>query len=153
VTTTLLALAIMSGLGAFFGAGLAVAHRFLKVEEDPRLEILDEMLPNSNCGACGEAGCRAFAEQLVGGAVKPSRCTVSSPGAIDSIASFLGVEAGSEEKRVARLHGIRDHSGVGSLDVHSLGQRLAGSQNRPAQIGRVDQDRFEGVCLGWDWTG
>ena len=80
MTTTLVAIAIMAGLGAVFGAGLAVANRFLRVEEDPRLEVLDEMLPNSNCGACGEAGCHAFAEQLVSGARAPSGCTVCSPG-------------------------------------------------------------------------
>jgi Na+-translocating ferredoxin:NAD+ oxidoreductase RNF subunit RnfB len=104
VTTTLLAVAIMSGLGVFFGIGLAVAHRFLRVEEDPRLEMLEEMLPNSNCGACGEAGCRAFAETLVSGARAPSGCTVCSPGDIESIAAFLGVDPGKQEKRVARLH-------------------------------------------------
>jgi len=104
VTNTLLAIAIMTGICAFFGVGLAIAHRFLRVEEDPRLEILEEMLPGSNCGACGEAGCRAFAEKLIEGVHKPSRCTVSSPEAIESIAAFLGVDAGKEERRVARLH-------------------------------------------------
>ncbi|MDY7110278.1 MAG: RnfABCDGE type electron transport complex subunit B [Planctomycetota bacterium] len=104
MTSTLLAIAIMTGLCAFFGVGLAVAHRFLRVEEDPRLDMLEEMLPGSNCGACGEAGCRAFAEKLLEGVHRPSRCTVSSPEAVDSIAAFLGVDAGKEEKRVARLH-------------------------------------------------
>ncbi|UCD74033.1 MAG: 4Fe-4S binding protein [Phycisphaerales bacterium] len=104
MNTTLLATAIMAGLGVFFGIGLAVAYRFLRVEEDPRLDIVEEMLPGSNCGACGEAGCRAFSEKLVDGALKPSNCTVSSEEAIGDIAAFLGVDAGSQEKRVARLH-------------------------------------------------
>ena len=102
--TTLLATAIMAGLGVFFGIGLAVAYRFLRVEEDPRLDIVEEMLPGSNCGACGEAGCRAFSEKLIEGALKPSGCTVSSEDAIAGIAAFLGVDAGKQEKRVARLH-------------------------------------------------
>jgi electron transport complex protein RnfB len=103
VTTTLLATAIMTGLGAFFGLGLAIAHRFLHVDEDPRLDIIEEMLPGSNCGACGEAGCRAFAESLVEGRRQPSKCTVSSEGEINRIAAFLGVDAGQQEKQVARL--------------------------------------------------
>lgn len=102
--TALWATAIMTGLGVFFGIGLAVAHRFLHVEEDPRIDIIEEMLPSSNCGACGEAGCRAFAEQLIGGGKSPSGCTVSTSENIDSIAAFLGVDAGQQEKRVARLH-------------------------------------------------
>lgn len=104
MTTTLTAIVILAGLGAFFGIGLAIANRFLRVEEDPRLEILDEKLPGSNCGACGEAGCHAFAETLLSGVNAPSRCTVASPGDIENIAAFLGVDAGQQEKRVARLH-------------------------------------------------
>jgi len=104
VASTLIATIIMTALGAFFGISLAVAHRFLRVEEDPRLDVIEDMLPGSNCGACGEAGCRAFSESLVAGTQKPSGCTVSNEGAIEQIASFLGVDAGAQEKRVARLH-------------------------------------------------
>jgi Na+-translocating ferredoxin:NAD+ oxidoreductase RNF subunit RnfB len=100
----LTAAAIMGGLGLAFGAVLAFANRFLHVEEDPRLERVVEMLPGSNCGACGEPGCRALAEKLVAGAVAPSKCTVSSRMQIEAIAGLLGVEAGEEVKRVARLH-------------------------------------------------
>lgn len=104
MSTTLVAIAILAGLGAFFGIGLAVANRYLRVEEDPRLEILEETLPGSNCGACGEAGCRAFGESLLSGVKKPSGCTVASPDITEYIAALLGVDAGQQEKRIARLH-------------------------------------------------
>jgi electron transport complex protein RnfB len=104
VTEILTASAIMAGLGFAFGTLLAVAYRYLKVEEDPRLEVVEEMLPGSNCGACGEPGCRALAEKLVAGAVAPSKCTVVSPTGLERIADFLGVDPGEQEKRVARLH-------------------------------------------------
>jgi Na+-translocating ferredoxin:NAD+ oxidoreductase RNF subunit RnfB len=104
LATIILAIAIMCGIGVFFGLGLAVAHRFLRVEEDPRLEMLEDMLPSSNCGACGEAGCRAFAEALISGIRAPSACTVAGPRDIETIAAFLGVDPGKQEKRVARLH-------------------------------------------------
>ena len=96
--------AIMGGLGLFFGVVLALAYRFLKVAEDPRIEQVETMLPGSNCGACGEPGCRGLAEKIVAGALAPSKCTVSSRSGIDAIADYLGVDAGEEEKRVARLH-------------------------------------------------
>lgn len=98
------AASIMTGVALFFGVILAVAYRFLKVEEDPRIEQVEDLLPASNCGACGEAGCRAFAERLVAAEVQASKCTVSSPAQIDVIAAFLGVDAGEQDKRVARLH-------------------------------------------------
>lgn len=96
--------AILGGLGLLFGVILAVSHRLLHVEEDPRIEATEEMLPGSNCGACGEPGCRAFAEQLVAGDRLPSGCTVSGEDTIVQIAGFLGVDAGEATKRVARLH-------------------------------------------------
>ncbi|MCA9672925.1 MAG: 4Fe-4S binding protein [Myxococcales bacterium] len=99
-----IAAGIMGGLGLLFGVVLAVASRFLHVEEDPRIDIVEELLPGSNCGACGEAGCRALAEKVALGDAAPSKCTVAAAAAIEAIADALGVDAGAQEKRVARLH-------------------------------------------------
>ncbi|MDH5515376.1 MAG: 4Fe-4S binding protein, partial [Gammaproteobacteria bacterium] len=77
--------------------------RRLFVFEDPRIDEVEEMLPHANCGACGAAGCRAFAEQLVAGEQLPGKCTVNSADMNQQIAGFLGVDLGQEEKRVARL--------------------------------------------------
>ncbi|MBJ20857.1 MAG: Fe-S cluster protein [Deltaproteobacteria bacterium] len=94
----------MLGLSLTFALVLVLAYRFLKVEEDPRTEEVEAMLPGTNCGACGVPGCKAFAESLVGGDNQPSGCTVSSSESIEHIAEFLGVEAGESVKLVARLH-------------------------------------------------
>ncbi|HHH39947.1 MAG TPA: RnfABCDGE type electron transport complex subunit B [Sedimenticola sp.] len=104
LTRFLTAPAIMAGLGLFFGVILAVAYRLLRVEEDPRLQQTEELLPGTNCGACGEPGCLPFAEALVKGRAQPSGCTVADGDTIEAIAEFLGVDAGEQEKRVARLH-------------------------------------------------
>ena len=95
---------IMGGLGLFFGAILAVSYRFLKVAEDPRIDAVEELLPGSNCGACGQPGCRGLAEHVVDGSMAPSKCTVSSPAGIEAIAEYLGIDPGKAQKRVARLH-------------------------------------------------
>jgi len=95
---------IMTGLGLFFGIILAVAYRLLRVDEDPRLAETEELLPGTNCGACGEPGCLPFAIKLVNQEVQPSGCTVASPEVIDALADFLGVDTGDQEQRVARLH-------------------------------------------------
>ncbi len=108
----LIANAVMVGVAGFFGVVLAVAHRFLQVHEDPRIDNVEQMLPGSNCGACGQPGCRAFAEALVKSETLPGKCTVSSPRGVHAIATFLGVEAGVEEKRVARLHCAGGRSSV-----------------------------------------
>jgi len=97
------AILILGGTGLAFAVFIALANKKLWVYEDPRIEIVAQMLPNANCGACGLPGCRAFAEQAVEGKVAPAQCTVSGDAAHKQIAGFLGVAAGSAVKKVARL--------------------------------------------------
>jgi len=101
--TMLTGVAAIGGLTLLLASLLVLANRTLYVEEDPRIDIVEEMLPHANCGACGYPGCRPFAEGLVGGDALPGKCTVSSEEGRVSIAAFLGVDVGAEEKRVARL--------------------------------------------------
>ena len=93
----------MAVLGVALAALLAFANRKLFVYEDPRIEQVEDLLPKSNCGACGMPGCRGFAEKVVTGDVVPAQCTVSSPEQRQDIADLLGVNAGNIEKKVARL--------------------------------------------------
>ncbi len=93
----------MTVLGLLLAALLVVANRRFYVFEDPRIDQVEELLPRANCGACGTAGCRPFAERLIQGEIKPGQCTVNSPAMNQLIANFLGVELGAQEKRVARL--------------------------------------------------
>lgn len=94
---------ILGGVCFVFGVLIALADSRFKVWEDPRIEAVTEMLPGSNCGACGFAGCRAFAEGLVEASSQPAGCTQLTPEATGMVAAYLGVDAGSATKRVARL--------------------------------------------------
>ncbi len=53
------ALALIAAIILYF-----VAQKF-KVYEDPRIDEVQDILPAANCGGCGFAGCRNFAEALV----------------------------------------------------------------------------------------
>lgn len=97
------AVAAMIGLGTLLAVILAMANRRLYVFVDPRISQVESILPGSNCGACGEPGCQAFAEALVAGNRSPGNCTPSSEENHEAIAELLGVDVGGEEKRVARL--------------------------------------------------
>jgi len=94
---------VMAGLGITLSTVLALANKKLHVYEDPRIDEVEDMLPHANCGACGTAGCRSFAETVVAGEMAPGKCTVNSPELTQAIADYLGVDAGAQEKRVARL--------------------------------------------------
>ena len=100
----LTAVGILGGVGLVFAILIALANRRFQVHEDPRLEVVVGMLPSANCGACGEPGCRAFAEKLVAGARQPAGCNVASPDVRARIAAYLGVDAGTAVKVVARMH-------------------------------------------------
>ncbi|MBZ5601676.1 MAG: RnfABCDGE type electron transport complex subunit B [Acidobacteriia bacterium] len=93
----------MGGIGVLLAVALAYADRKLYVFEDPRIDQVEAMLPHANCGACGCPGCRVFAEKLVAGELSPGKCTVSTAEAVQAIAALLQVDAGAEQKRVARL--------------------------------------------------
>lgn len=93
----------LAALAVFLSGILLLAGRFLRVDEDPRMNQLVSMLPGTNCGACGQPGCRAFAEALLAGRAVPAGCSVSSDAARERIAIFLDVPVGEAERRVARL--------------------------------------------------
>jgi Na+-translocating ferredoxin:NAD+ oxidoreductase RNF subunit RnfB len=104
LTTYLLSTLIFMGvLGFVLAAVLAFANKKLHVHEDPRIDEVEQMLPGTNCGACGSPGCRAFAESCVGGKSNPSQCTVSPKEMTEFIGGYLGVAVGNTEKVVARL--------------------------------------------------
>ena len=93
----LIAPAIMVGIGLFFGTVLAIAQRFLKVEEDPRIEGTNELLPGTNCGACGQPGSGVAASGLtpgglVGFAASPSNAgTTLNAGPCGQVTTGLGL--------------------------------------------------------------
>lgn len=53
---------------------LSFASVALHVEEDPRLQDIVDMLPNQNCGLCGNPGCKAMANAILHEDSKLSQC-------------------------------------------------------------------------------
>ena len=133
----------MATLGIGLAGMLAFANRKLFVFEDPRIEEVENRLPKSNCGACGQPGCRAFAEKVVAGNLMPAQCTVSSPEQRNGIADFLGVAAGDVEKKVARL------ACAGGRHVAFLRARYAGHDScRAAAVVSGGGKECAWGCLG-----
>ena len=91
-------------LGGLFGVGLAIASKKFAVQTDPRLEKIHGLLPGSNCGACGMAGCFGFAESLLRGKVPIDACRVSEQAVKEQIARLLGQRLEQKVKKVAVLH-------------------------------------------------
>lgn len=95
---TLCALGVLAAVILYF-----VAQKF-KVFEDPRIDTVETMLPGANCGGCGFAGCRGFADALVkNDDISSMNCPVGGATTMGPIAEFLGKAAGASEPKVAVL--------------------------------------------------
>lgn len=102
---TLSLLGILAAVVLYF-----VAQKF-KVEEDPRIDEVEKMLPGANCGGCGFAGCRGMADALVkNDDISALFCPVGGGDAMKGIAAYLGKAAPEKEPMVAtvRCGGVCD---------------------------------------------
>lgn len=99
-------LALLSAVILYF-----IAQKF-KVYEDPRIDVVQEILPAANCGGCGFAGCRNFAEALVKAESFDNLvCPVGGATVMEEAARILGKEAPAVEPTVAVLlcNGTPEH--------------------------------------------
>jgi Na+-translocating ferredoxin:NAD+ oxidoreductase RNF subunit RnfB len=76
---------------------LYVVARQFAVEEDPRIDLVQAVLPGANCGGCGFAGCRALAEACVKAeSTKGLSCPVGGDAVMDQVAAILMPAAEAE---------------------------------------------------------
>lgn len=80
---------VSGGLGLLLGGLLGVANFYLKVEEDPRIQELINMLPGYNCGSCGFPGCSGLAKSIVENGNSINACKPCSVDAKAKINEFL----------------------------------------------------------------
>lgn len=112
MNTVLITIISLSLIGALAAVILYFVARKFKVFEDPRIDIVEGVLPGANCGGCGYPGCRGFAEACVkadelGGLF----CPVGGNDCMASVASVLGKQAVEKDPEVAviRCSGSPEH--------------------------------------------
>ena len=94
-------LAVFTVLGLFFGFALAAAAMRFAVKTNPLVDQVRAALPSANCGACGFAGCQAYAEAVVDKPdVAPSMCTPGRKPVAEVVARLTGKEMGVVQDRV-----------------------------------------------------
>jgi Na+-translocating ferredoxin:NAD+ oxidoreductase subunit B len=110
--TVIYTIATLSAIGTSAAVILYFVARKFKVYEDPRIDEVEEALPAANCGGCGYAGCRAFAEACVKAKnLDNLNCPVGGNETMAKVAEILGLEAVKKDARVAfiRCNGTCDH--------------------------------------------
>ncbi len=88
------ALLALGGMAALFGAILGFAAVRFRVEGDPLVEQIDEILPQTQCGQCGYPGCRPYAQAIATGDAI-NKCPPGGQATINQLADLMGVEAPS----------------------------------------------------------
>ena len=80
-----------------------IAEKF-KVIEDPRIDVVNDLLPGANCGGCGYAGCRNLAEEIVKKEdLKGFSCPPGGNETMEKIAGALGLTAVVSDPLIAVL--------------------------------------------------
>jgi electron transport complex protein RnfB len=101
LTAALWGLGVFSAIGLVFGVGLGIAAERFKVQSNPLVERVRDRLPSANCGACGFAGCTAYAEAVVARPdVSPNLCIPGRGAVARAVAELTGKAAGEVPDRV-----------------------------------------------------
>ncbi len=94
-------LGVFTSLGIVFGIALGGAAEKFKVASNPVVDRVRDRLPSANCGACGFAGCTAYAEAVVErGDVSPSLCIPGGAGVAQAVAELTGKAASAVADRI-----------------------------------------------------
>jgi len=89
--------AVLAGLGLAVALMLLMASRVFKVESNPLIDEVAELLPGANCGGCGFAGCASCAEAMVESGAAVDSCPVGGFETAKAIGTLLGQEVSEAE--------------------------------------------------------
>lgn len=93
---------IITVLGTVLAMVLYLVAQKFKVEEDSRIDDVEKVMPGANCGGCGFAGCRAFAQSCVeAGNLDNNFCPVGGNETMKKVAAVLGLEVKEKAPMVA----------------------------------------------------
>lgn len=103
------AVATLGAAGLVFGGFLALAAQKFKVEEDPKVAEILEVLPGANCGACGYPGCAGLAAAIAKGEAPCNACVPGGQAVADKVSAIMGVAGEAVKPMVAVVYCQGDH--------------------------------------------
>ncbi|MDL2308273.1 RnfABCDGE type electron transport complex subunit B [Bacteroidales bacterium OttesenSCG-928-B11] len=102
ISIILLAAAVLGAIAIIAAVILYFVSKAFRVIEDPRIDEVADLLPAANCGGCGFAGCRNFAEAIVkAGSMEGLNCPAGGESVVNAVAAVLGLEAVLGEPQIA----------------------------------------------------
>src|SRR4030042_643304 len=101
---------IMLGLGLGFAVILLIAREKLKVQVDPQVEQIYQVLPHVECGACGFAGCGQYAPAVRNDPQLLGKCAPGGPEVAAKIAGILNVQMSNSGPPLRPIVRCRAHT-------------------------------------------
>lgn len=86
------AVASLTGLGLGLGLLLGIAARRFRVEANGMTAELEALMPGTQCGQCGFAGCGGAAAALIAGTAPVTLCPAGGRALAGALAAKLGIE-------------------------------------------------------------
>lgn len=98
----LIAVVSLGAIALVLATILYMASKKFAVYEDPRIALVNAVLPQANCGGCGYPGCSGFADACVkAGSLEGKLCPVGGQTVMTQVAEILGLSASEAESMVA----------------------------------------------------
>lgn len=101
ITEIITAVAVLSILSIIIGLVLSIAEKAFHIDINELEVAIRDVLPGSNCGGCGYAGCDSLAKAIANGEADVAACPVGRKPVAEKIAALMGKELGEMEKKVA----------------------------------------------------
>lgn len=86
------ALLAMAAIAITLGAVLGFAAIRFRVEDNPLVDKIDAVLPQTQCGQCGYPGCKPYATAIAEGTADINQCPPGGEEGIHKLADLLGME-------------------------------------------------------------
>ena len=87
------ALLALSLIAVLAGVLIGVFSERFKVGENPLVEQIDAILPQTQCGQCGYPGCKPYATAIAQQGERLNKCPPGGEAVIARLSELLGVEA------------------------------------------------------------
>lgn len=112
-TTYILPVIAFAAMGLLSGIALTAVSKAFEVKTDERIEQINDVLPQANCGACGYAGCADYADAIINKNAPTNMCRPGGTKVADAISKITGGASEEVIPLTAVLHCSGDCTATG----------------------------------------
>ncbi|MDR0248175.1 MAG: RnfABCDGE type electron transport complex subunit B [Oscillospiraceae bacterium] len=141
----------LGGMGIVLGLLLALASRVFAVRGTRGSDAILELLPQTDCGACGFPGCAAFANELLRSPALAGECAIGGAAVAEKLSALLGAPQAKNTRQTALVRcsgGLRakNRYQYEGLSDCSAATRIGGASPKECPYGCIGLGTCVSVC-------